>query len=765
MTRMSVSIASELSSLLGTVRRPGDFWTSGTAVLGVPSLEVDGVGQVALPLLPVQAGQLIACAEPAPYGSGEATIVDQNVRRTWQIGPDRVRIGGRRWADTLATIVARAVEGLGVSEPVDAEFYKLLIYDEGSFFVGHRDTEKAPGMFATLLVVLPSRFAGGTLIVRHKGREIQLDLHSEDPAEAAFTAFYADCVHEVLPITQGYRLTLVYNLLQRGKGRPPKAPSYESEQARLTVLLQGWRAAKQAADEDSPEKLVYLLEHAYTPAELGFAALKGADVARAGVLSAAAREAQCDLHLALLTIEESGIAEYSERYDGSWRGRWVDDAEAFEAGEVVDRSVILSDWRRPDGDAVVLGPIPVEGDEFAPPDAGEDLAPDEEHFHEATGNEGASFERTYRRAALVLWPSARIFAVLSQAGLAVTLPYLDDLVGRWEAVGAEQETPLWCAAHELTGHMLAQWPQQNWYPRESEGPSAAARLLALLTRLRDTAMIERALRDIVATGHHEKGDNEAIVGGLACLPPKRQSALLEQIIAGTAATAFAACADLLARATTLRQQHPGLRLVDAASLMIAKLPGDPAHGVTPEPWQNQARMRPGIVVDLLNGLGAIDATLAGRAADHILARPQHYDPDSILIPALRRLTTLTMSPSQAIERLRAACLAHLRARTAEPLAPPPDWRRASKLSCRCARCAELARFLDNTESRTWIFKAAEADRAHLQGTIKQARCDVDATTDKRGRPYSLLCVKNQASYDRRAKQREQDLADLMLLER
>jgi hypothetical protein len=32
--------------------------------------------------------------------------------------------------------------GLGVSEPVAADFYKLLVYDAGSFFVGHRDTEK-----------------------------------------------------------------------------------------------------------------------------------------------------------------------------------------------------------------------------------------------------------------------------------------------------------------------------------------------------------------------------------------------------------------------------------------------------------------------------------------------------------------------------------------------------------------------------------------------------------------------------------------------
>ena len=99
----------------------------------------------------------------------------------------------------LESIVARAAEGLGVNEPVTAMFYKLLVYDRGSFFVSHRDTEKSPGMFATLLVALPSPFAGGELIVRHKDREVHLDLRADDPAEIGFAAFYADCVHEVLP--------------------------------------------------------------------------------------------------------------------------------------------------------------------------------------------------------------------------------------------------------------------------------------------------------------------------------------------------------------------------------------------------------------------------------------------------------------------------------------------------------------------------------------------------------------------------------------
>lgn len=62
--------------------------------------------------------------------------------------------------------------------------------------------------------------------------------------------------------------------------------------------------------------------------------------------------------------------------------------------------------------------------------------------------------------------------------------------------------------------------------------------------------------------------------------------------------------------------------------------------------------------------------------------------------------------------------------------------------------------------RTWIFKAAEAARSHIEQTIRRTRCDLDTATDRRGRPYSLVCTKNQASYDRQVKQRNHDLADL-----
>jgi hypothetical protein len=759
------TLPADLAALLGTVRRPGDFFASGSVDLLAPLVEVEGVGPIALPLLPAQGRQLIAVAEQAPYGRGEATLVDLAVRRTWQIEAGRVRIRGKHWAGTLETIVGKVADGLGVTGPVAAEFYKMLVYDEGSFFVGHRDTEKAPGMFATLVIVLPSLYVGGGLVVRHKGREMQFDLHGDDPSEVRFAAFYADCIHQVLPVTEGCRLTLIYNLVRpvRTQEPRPEPPDYEDEQAGVAALLQDW--------VDGPEKLIYPLEHAYTQAELGFGTLKGADAAVAGVLVAAAARADCDLHLALLSIEERGSAEYTGDYR-SRRRRWSDeseddddDAADFTAGEVCDRNVVLTDWRRPDGSAPVMATVPVEEDELSPPDALEGLEPDEEEFEEATGNAGASFERTYRRASLVLWPHNRFFAVLNQAGLSATLPYLADLADRWSASGRDREDPLWRQADELSGHMLSDWPGQPWYSEIEAVPGATARMLGALTRLGAADRIEALFDRIAARGGTAKDNNAVMADALARLTRERQLAVIERLFAATAATSLGACVNLLLRVVTASPPALVADLAGAATLLIEALPGDQAPPVAAWPGQRPSPVDPDLVVDLVIALVALDASLAGLAVDRLLAAPNSFGFDAVLVPAASVLIGVPgPSRAPAFERLRTACLNHLRARIALPLEPPKDWRRRHDLPCACADCTDLSRFLADPADQRWVFKAATPRREHLERTIRTARCDVDTVTTTQGRPYSLVCTKNQASYQRQVTQRARDRVDLKQLE-
>ena len=76
----------------------------------------------------------------------------------------------------------------------------------------------------------------------------------------------------------------------------------------------------------------------------------------------------------------------------------------------------------------------------------------------------------------------------------------------------------------------------------------------------------------------------------------------------------------------------------------------------------------------------------------------------------------------------------------------------------------MKRFLADPVRKLWTFKAAQAERSHVEASIRLSGCDVDFATEQRGRPYSLVCTKNQASYDNRVRQRKKDVDDLARLE-
>jgi len=753
------SIGAKLVESLRSVERPGDFCVGGIREVFMPAIDVDGVGRIAFPILPAQAERLVAIAEAAPYGRGEETLVDRKVRRTWQVEFARVRIGGRHWEKTLGELVDSVALGLGVSGAIAADFYKLLVYDAGSFFVDHRDTEKVPGMFATMLLVLPSTHGGGELVVKHAGREVALDLHPEDPSEIGFAGFYADCVHEVRPVTTGFRLTLVYNLRFVDKSRPPsplKEPDYRSVELRVAETLRNWASA-----EDEPDKLILPLEHAYTPAELSFGALKGADAGVASVLVNAAAEADCDFHLALVSIEESGSAEHTAYYGYGRRGSSRDEAEEdFRVSEVFDRALILSEWRRPDGGEAGFDDFPFSEDELCPPDAFDDLAPDEEHFHEATGNEGASFERTYRRAGFVLWPAARRLAVLNQAGLRTTLPYLENLTARWEADGASIESSLWRDADELSGRMLRSWPRSSW---RSDDDAEAGKMLDLQVRLGNVKRIEEFLAEISAEGRYAAADNGAIVRAAALLPPAPATELMVRIVGRNAPAHLSACGDLLLRSVAAPTGALG-DLARIGATLIDAMPGDPTKREKVDEWTRPASVKPGFVVDLLTATSRIDAGLAARAIERLLAWPKTYGPDDVLTPAALALVKLPESKSwPAAARLRQASLDHLQRRIALPLEAPRDWTRDNPLDCPCADCRALGVFLVQPDQQQWRLKAAQDRRTHVEQNVRRAACDLDLTTERRGSPHVLVAIKNQASYQRRAKQRRLDLEHVAAL--
>jgi hypothetical protein len=728
------TLTTKLPALLAKLDRPGDYYGTGTTELPVVRVAVDGVGLLGLPIPRMQAEALRAAAHEAPYGRGPETILDANVRRCGQFDASEVHANDPRWVLTLGRIVRDAARALGVDGEVQAELYKLLVYGPGDFFVAHRDTEKAPGMFATLVVALPSPHDGGALTIRHEGREATVSLAGDDLGVARWAAFYCDCLHELAPLREGYRVALTYNLTRRAK-EPVRAPDASPVVAKLAALLRGWTALS-----DAPHKLVIPLAHQYTAAELGFATLKNHDAAAAQALARAAREADCVVHLAMLSIRESGAAE--PNWDGYSRSRRGDDGSEYEVVEVNERVCTLEAWRSLDGSAEDLGPVTVdEEEEIAPPGSLEDAEPDEDHLTEAMGNGGASFERTYRYAALVVWPRAYELLVAMQGGADGALAALERYA---------RESP--DRARSLAVQIIDGWAGLRPHYLAEAG-LRHVRALRVIGALGDPSLTARFLRAVAATGGVAESEADVVVSALARLPLEDARRTAVELAKSALARPFAVTAKVV-RSVAEERRDGAMR--DAIEAFAGSLAAWPEVNGWPQPPLAE-RVRG--LVDLfcagsVTGDEAVVTLLAKRVAEERRGCPL----DEVVVPCALALREEPAKPAKAaVAPMVVACVEHLTARCALPLIRPPDAARETDgLACECADCAELRTFLCDPKATTWRLKAAQQRRSHVEHEAARARTDIAMHTERHGNPHALVCVKTTARYDARVRQREAD---------
>ncbi|CAD6892240.1 unnamed protein product [Tilletia laevis] len=262
------------------------FGGSADFLPSAPGLIIEGVGKVALPLVSAQeAEKIVKMCEQAPFGRGFDTLVDTKVRNSWQLDPSKIRLTNPGWTEGIQRAAPLIAEKFGVAgTPITLHLYKFLLYKEGGHFAKHRDTEKEDRMFATMVVQLPSAHKGGQLQVFKDGAK---DPVIHDFGAAAGTAefqcnyavHYADAEHAVQPVTEGYRLALVYSVCWPANRKQP-APSLSRDNQAPMI-----RALAQLADDN--REFHYYLEHSYTPksiSELGVGSLKGQDRARVASL-------------------------------------------------------------------------------------------------------------------------------------------------------------------------------------------------------------------------------------------------------------------------------------------------------------------------------------------------------------------------------------------------------------------------------------------------------------------------------------------------
>ncbi len=784
-----------LAALLGAVETPGSFSSKRTAPPADLTLEVRGVGPIRYPVPKAQARQLISIARPARYGLGEQTLLDTRVRDTWEVPKTRVKIDQRRWNKTLLPMLdgLRADLGLPAGCRFKAELHSMLVYARGQFFVPHQDSEKADGMVGSLVVTLPGAFTGGALVV-DQGGERATYRSSKD--RLSLVAFYADCRHEIRPVRTGYRLVVTYNLVLLGETTATAAPTVAPETVgalaasldehfTTPVPAPAWRRA--GANGDPPNRLVYLLDHEYTPRALSWDCLKGSDAARVAAICAAADRADCEAVLALADVHETWSA-FEDDYDRPWNGgsryrswadddedededayddRWPEDAgrgDDYEVGELIESDIVLEHWI--DGTRSPAERISscVCGSEVCATTPSESLRPYASEYEPYMGNYGNTLDRWYRRGAVVLWPRRRAFEVRAEASPAWAL---GEVAGRVKTGKVDE-------ARELV-HRLAPFWEAGAGASDDRGllrrtlrvaagidePAHAATLLApfrleMLAQSHASDLValgsrygERWLHGVVAvwSGHGQRrGDSADRAAWVASLP--------------VIAAALQVAGDEGPRVARL--------LVGEAWRWLAEAVERRRQIVVPSGRAQalEALVRPTLAV--LESFAVIGAADLRDQALGLLGRDD--DDDDMLLPylmaVLRAGAKLAAAGRQAagIDAIAQHCAGRLESRLSRPPRAENDWSVDLPEGCRCELCETLAAFLADPTERGLEWPLAEQRRCHVHGRIDAAELAVRHQTRRTGRPYTLVLTKTADIFEREAASRRRDEADLSWLQ-
>ncbi|RXW22517.1 hypothetical protein EST38_g3330 [Candolleomyces aberdarensis] len=295
-----------------------------------PGLSIEGIGPIGLPLTDRDANLIISVASQAPFGKGEQTLIQRSVRDTWEIDPTKLTFRNPEWMPYVDKLASTTIwKGLDVAPYTSrprCEFYKLLLYQTGFHFLPHQDTSKSDGMFATVIIVLPSSFEGGEVHLSHAGKNAVIDLSQVSEFKSSVLAWYTDVIHEVKPVKSGYRLALSYNLIQTSPNAPiPFLPDMQGMIQDVRRVLRKWKDGKfepinfENSSFETRRKwapvIAYILSHKYSERDLksGAPSLKGSDAQLVGQLLPIAKDMGFTVCVGKLTYTR--------------QGRWMFDAD------------------------------------------------------------------------------------------------------------------------------------------------------------------------------------------------------------------------------------------------------------------------------------------------------------------------------------------------------------------------------------------------------------------------------------------------------
>ena len=486
----------------------------------------------------------------------------------------------------------------------------------------------------------------------------------------------------------------------------------------------------------------------------------------------AADRADCSLHAAILHVEEYGSAWYSgyvREVDG------IGDDE-YELIEIYDFDCWLDGWMRTDGEPADYGRLPLMPGELMPAGRLDAERPDSQRLTEASGNEGATIERLYRRAALVVWPKAASVKVLAGAGAGALAAFL---AAEWERERAG--APTYGAVRDLASEVVDAWPS----PESDTAPSDrgewlrhGADLLELLCTIGHRAATMRFLESAVLA-HYGSPLNDALVGVAANTGAQEMRGILCRLVRANFARQTEGILDLVYRlCERLDEGQDGPwwgTLSEAVMAICSALPTlrRQSHDDDPTRLYFDLPDEPG--PPSVASLGTLFRLVwryeleneAAEAATFFIGRPELASPDRTvpeLLAVLQGEHGDRIKESAAFSALWRHGAGFLLSRSASPPEPPADWTvPTDALACDCPQCFELRRFCADPKAEVHRLAVRKELRAHLRQEIANSGIDMRCETERQGRPFKLVCIKTRASHERRVRQYEEDIDEMRRL--
>ena len=184
-------------------------WTHGESDDG-PVIEIGG-RSLKCPPNTEDVEWLMDRAKPAPYGRGEETLLDPAVRDALQVDARHIMLIGAAWEGLRTKVLKAVATDMGLADAgLRLIPLKLLVYRPGGHFSMHADTEKTPGMVASLALIMPGEYEGGALTIEHEGQTLAIG--AGGASRWRWIAWYADCRHCLEEVQGGVRIALTFSI-------------------------------------------------------------------------------------------------------------------------------------------------------------------------------------------------------------------------------------------------------------------------------------------------------------------------------------------------------------------------------------------------------------------------------------------------------------------------------------------------------------------------------------------------------------------------